>query len=154
MNSTQQTLPPPSPGPTARPTLFSAIVVEDDPVTSRLLAMVLDRHLGAIVRTAPSAEDAVPFLAAPIDWDAVFIDIGLPNADGLALLAFSKTHCPDAMHVIVSSRRGEEDRRRAQAAGADAYLVKPVDTATLLRTVDAVIERRAAAATPPSDWAA
>lgn len=154
MNSTQQTLPPPPIEQIARPTLFSAIVVEDDPVTSRLLAMALDRHLGAIVRTAPSAEDAVPFLAAPIDWDAVFIDIGLPNADGLALLAFSKKHCPDAMHVIISSRRGEEDRQKAQAAGADAYLVKPVDTATLLRTVESITSRRAALDTPPSGWAA
>lgn len=154
MSSTQQTIQRRPPAPVARPALFSAIVVEDDPVTSRLLAMALDRHLGAIVRTAPSAEEAVPFLAAQIDWDAVFIDIGLPNADGLALLSFSKKHRPDAMHIIISSRRGMEDQRKAQEAGADAYLVKPVDTATLVRTVDAITARRAALDTPPSDWAA
>ena len=83
-----------------------------------------------------------------------FIDIGLPNADGLALLSFSKKHRPDAMHIIISSRRGMEDQRKAQEAGADAYLVKPVDTATLVRTVDAITARRAALDTPPSDWAA
>ncbi len=150
MSTTPITHTPPTDGKAKHPgvpSLFAALIVEDDEVTSHLLSLALDRRLGAIVRTAPSAEEAVPYIVSAIDWDAVLIDIGLPKADGLQLLAFSKRHCPKAVHIIVSSRDSDEDKEAARKAGADAYLTKPLSTSALIQAVGSIVSGRLATQT-------
>ncbi len=66
----------------------------------------------------------------------VILDIGLPGEDGLALC--SRLQEVPELHIAILSARGtDEDRRRGLVAGADSYLVKPVDFCEL----DAVIRR-------------
>jgi DNA-binding response OmpR family regulator len=72
--------------------------------------------------------------------DVVVLDLGLPGEDGLKVAE----HLAAAHHygiVIVSARGTLDDRLTGLSAGADAYLVKPVDLREIAASVDAVWRR-------------
>ena len=72
--------------------------------------------------------------------DVVVLDLGLPDGDGMTLLAELRdwSHVP----VLVLSARGDEtDKVRALNAGADDYLSKPFGVAELLARVRALLRR-------------
>ena len=69
--------------------------------------------------------------------DLFILDLTLPGQDGVRLCRGLKTDSLTA-HVPIymfTGRADEPSRRRAEAAGADGYIVKPVDARTLLRKV-------------------
>jgi DNA-binding response OmpR family regulator len=92
--------------------------------------------------------------------DMVVLDIGLPGEDGIGV-ARHVQRLPDLAVIIVSGRGTMDDRLLGLRAGADRYLVKPVDLEELLANIDAIGRRQppqqAAAASQPwrlrtSDW--
>ncbi len=78
------------------------------------------------------------FVADPVD--VVVLDIGLPGEDGLSVTELLKKN-PQVAVIILSARDGLEDRLTGMRAGADRYLVKPVNLAELAVNIDAVIKR-------------
>jgi two-component system, OmpR family, KDP operon response regulator KdpE len=105
------------------------LVVEDEPAMSRLIASVLT---AAGYRVFPVATGAQAVLQASTRTpDAVLLDLGLPDQDGLEVVrrlrAWSK-----APIVVVSARGREQDKVEALDAGADDYLTKPFGASELL----------------------
>jgi len=98
------------------------LVVEDDPLTCRLVAGALASTHAVI--TEENAKNAVGsyLLHAP---DIVFLDIGLPDMDGFMVLDQIITIDPDAFVVMFSSHDNWENVTRALAAGAKGFLSKP-----------------------------
>ena len=78
------------------------------------------------------------FVADPVE--VVVLDIGLPGEDGLSVTELLKKN-PQVAVIILSARDGLEDRLVGMRAGADRYLVKPVNLAELAMNIDAVIKR-------------
>ena len=78
------------------------------------------------------------FVADPVD--VVVLDIGLPGEDGLSVTELLKKN-PQVAVIILSARDSLEDRLAGMRAGADRYLVKPVNMAELAINIDAVIKR-------------
>lgn len=80
--------------------------------------------------------------AEGIDYDAVILDLGLPDIDGMELLrtlrADSRLSVPV---VILTARDGIEDRIGGLNAGADDYLVKPFNLTELDARLRAVLRR-------------
>jgi CheY-like chemotaxis protein len=69
--------------------------------------------------------------------DVALLDIGLPEMDGYELARRMRAS-PELQHVRLIALTGygqPADRRRGEAAGFDAYLVKPVELSTLQRTL-------------------
>lgn len=56
---------------------------------------------------------------------AVFLDVNLPDADGLELLRRIKEQDPGIKVIMVTADTSEQTRRRAVESGADAYITKP-----------------------------
>jgi DNA-binding response OmpR family regulator len=113
-------------------------LVEDDAdllhSTQEYLALA-----GFSVWGAGSAEEFFRrFVADPVD--VVVLDIGLPGEDGLSVTELLKKN-PHVAVIILSARDGLEDRLVGMRAGADRYLVKPVNLAELAINIDAVIKR-------------
>ena len=83
---------------------------------------------GFTVDAVGCAEDAYAALAVA-SYDALVLDLGLPDADGMELLrearARSARHLPA---LIVTARDAVDDRARGLNAGADDYIVKPFRT--------------------------
>jgi DNA-binding response OmpR family regulator len=120
------------------------LVVEDDPLTRMTLADVL----AAAGFEVSLAEDGLAGLAAArrLRPDLILLDLMIPRLDGLRvahLLHFDRAlgHIPI---VILTARAGEDDRAQAEAHGAAAYLVKPVDLDRLVATIRSLLAPAAA----------
>lgn len=74
--------------------------------------------------------------------EVVVLDIGLPGEDGISA-ARHLHELPDLTVIIVSARDAMEDRLAGLKAGADRYLVKPVNLAELVANIEAVGRRQA-----------
>jgi signal transduction histidine kinase/ActR/RegA family two-component response regulator len=109
------------------------LMVEDEPDTREAIAYMLTQA-GAEVRPVESAEAALAVIA---EWhpDVLVSDIGLPFEDGYALirrvraLGDAEAALPA---VALTAYAQEQDRRRAFAAGYQAFLAKPVEAEELL----------------------
>lgn len=81
------------------------------------------------------------FVSEPVD--IVLLDIGLPGEDGLSVTELLKKNAQVAV-IILSARDGLEDRLAGLNAGADRYMVKPINMRELVANIDAVSKRSSA----------
>lgn len=112
--------------------------VEDDPASGELVRQLLDRRGGVeLVRAADGATALA--LARCQRPDLVLLDLGLPDVGGEAVLAELRSDPTTAgiPVVVVSADATDGQVARLQAAGAAAYLTKPVAVGQLLALVDA-----------------
>jgi len=119
----------------------------------RTLLVEDDRMIGSALRTA--LEDAgcavewVTHAAAASDvlscraLDAVLLDLGLPDRDGLDLLSTMRGMGNQLPVVILTARDEVDARVRGLDLGADDYVVKPFVVKELLARVRVVVRRRA-----------
>jgi CheY-like chemotaxis protein len=102
-----------------------ALVVEDDPDQLALAVRRLE-DAGCAVRTAGGVQALYQSLRQSTP-DAIFLDIGLPDGDGLEALASLRRHPSYALlPIIMLTARGEPaDVAKGLALGADGYITKP-----------------------------
>lgn len=115
------------------------LYVEDNERLAENTAASL-RANGYAVDCVGNAEDAV-HSARSYDYDAVILDLGLPDADGLNVLKEIKAERSALPFLICTARDSLDDRVRGLDAGSDDYLVKPFDVAELLARVRALLRR-------------
>jgi len=111
------------------------LVVEDD----EAIAVQLERGLSRAGYEVTRATTAAQALAAEPP-DAVILDLGLPDLDGLAVCGQLRARSPVAI-LVVTAREAEADRVAALDLGADDYLVKPFGFAELLARLRAALRR-------------
>lgn len=118
--------------------LARVAVVEDD---SDLLDTMLEylKMQGYPVWGVRSAEDFYRRFVADV-VDVVVLDIGLPGEDGISVASHLR-NMPNLTVIIVSARDALDDRLAGLKAGADRYLVKPVDLAELAANIEATGRR-------------
>lgn len=118
-------------------------LVDDDPDLRGLLGKAL-RGDGHTVALFDAAEDVLAAVQKRPP-ELVITDLMMPGVDGMALLQQIRANGRfDTVRVIVASAKSwESDREGALQAGADAYLTKPFDLATLRRMVDTVVRNAA-----------
>jgi two-component system chemotaxis sensor kinase CheA len=130
----------------AAPVVFRAsLLVVDDALTLRELQRSILVRAGYEVRTANDGREALVRLAER-PADLVLTDLEMPNLDGFELTAAIRGN-PRLANIpvlLVTSRSGEEDRRRGLEAGADGYIVKSeFDEGRLLDAVSGLLGKRA-----------
>ncbi|TSE25875.1 Virulence sensor protein BvgS [Tepidimonas sediminis] len=114
------------------------VLVVDDDEASRILHAELLRRAGMQVRTLSAPARLFEALEA-FDPDVLLLDLHMPDFDGVELAAALRQR-PDAARLPVlflSAEQDPERQRAALAAGADDFLVKLVDGAQLVATVQA-----------------
>ncbi|PXW71567.1 two-component system response regulator QseB [Blastomonas natatoria] len=115
------------------------LIVEDSDRLASLIAEGLGRR-GFICDIAPDLATAEDCLAGAT-FDAIVLDLGLPDGDGLAWLQHQRSLRQLIPTVMLTARGGLEDRIAGLDAGADDYLVKPVDIEELAARVRALLRR-------------
>lgn len=75
------------------------------------------------------------------DYDAILLDLNLPDKDGLSILTFLRESGIDTPVIIVTARHEIEERAKGLDYGADDYLVKPFELVELMARIRAVIRR-------------
>ncbi|MFC9551707.1 response regulator transcription factor [Rhodococcus sp. NPDC056960] len=115
-------------------------VVEDDDGVGDALVEALGTHGHEAVRMRRGSD----LLLGHRAMDAVILDLGLPDADGLQVLRQLRV-VSDVPVVILTARDDERSVVRGLRGGADDYLVKPARLAELLARLDVVTQRRRAA---------
>lgn len=115
------------------------LIVEDEARMVEVLRASLGRA-GFTVDAVGTAADACAALPlAP--YDAVVLDLGLPDGDGLALLAELRRAGSQVPVLVLTARDAVEARVAGLDAGADDYLVKPFAAAELIARIKALLRR-------------
>lgn len=115
------------------------LIVDDEPHVRRLLAAILSRG-GYDVAQAADARSAMQLVARA---EAVLLDLGLPDRDGLELLSDIR-RVSAAPVLVVSAREAAAEKVAALDLGADDYVTKPFDGDELLARLRAALRRRGA----------
>ncbi|MET8560590.1 response regulator [Streptomyces flaveolus] len=124
------------------------LVVEDDPQLLRALTINL-RARGYEVDAAADGATALSLAAARMP-DAVLLDLGLPDIDGLDVITGLRGwSCVPVL--VVSARRAEGEKIQALDTGADDYLTKPFSMEELLARLRVALRHQECA--PPAGGA-
>lgn len=115
------------------------LIVDDTPGSGRLL----ESRLSANYFDTRFVSDSRDVEAIAQEWepDAILLDIVMPNIDGFQLCKQLKSH-PETNHIPIIVTTALNDmaaRRRGLEAGADEFLVKPVETEILLARLRGVV---------------
>ncbi len=115
------------------------LVVEDDPDLNRqLMSALLDA--GYAVDTAFDGEEG-HFLGDTEPYDAVILDIGLPQRDGISILEQWRREDRKMPVLILTARDRWSDKVAGIDAGADDYVAKPFHMEEVLARVRALLRR-------------
>ena len=123
----------------------SVLIIDDEPPIRRMLRLTLE-PAGYRVLEAETGQLGLQEAAAKRP-DAIILDLGLPDMDGLTALKRLREWSPTPV-LILTVRSQEADKVAALDSGADDYLTKPFGTAELLARLRA-IQRRAPEAQEP-----
>ena len=124
----------------------SILIVDDNPENLKLMLAIL-APCAYELRTAADGIDALRMVASAPP-DLLLLDLQLPGLDGLAVARRLKSD-PTRRHipiVAVTAYAMKGDEAKAQAAGCDGYMTKPVDKRVLRNLVAALLDERTAAA--------
>src|SRR5574343_455664 len=122
------------------------LLVEDEPVLNRQLDMAL-QAAGYTVDVCVNGRDAW-LLGETEPYDAVVLDLGLPQMDGLSVLRRWRAAARTMPVLILTARDNWHEKVAGIDAGADGYLTKPFHMEELLARLRALIRRATGAASP------
>jgi two-component system KDP operon response regulator KdpE len=125
----------------------TVLVVDDDPGLVRALSINL-RARGYEVHAAATGAGALA-LAAAHPPQAVVLDLGLPDLDGIEVIQGLRGWTAVPI-LVLSAREQQREKVAALDAGADDYVVKPFGMDELLARLRAAIRRGAAEPAPPT----
>jgi CheY-like chemotaxis protein len=123
---------------THQPRDKSVLVVDDDPNIRSLLQQELT-EAGYTVRLAEDGRKALALIREEIPG-LVVLDVMMPEMNGFDVAAVLKND-PATMHIPIIILSIVEDKERGFRLGVDRYLTKPIDTASLFREIDALLDQ-------------
>lgn len=116
-----------------------ALIVEDEQKLAALLRRGLTEE-GYAADVAGTAEEAV-WMARATPYDAIVLDVMLPDGDGFAICRQLREHSVWAPVLMLTARDGVGDKVAGLDSGADDYLTKPFSFDELLARLRALVRR-------------
>jgi len=123
------------------------LIVEDDEMVQALLAVYLEGEGFAVTSTATGAEMLAVLDREPVNL--ILLDLMLPDEDGLTLARQVRARSTVPI-IVLTARRGRDDRLAALDIGADDYLTKPFDPRELILRIRNILGRAAGAEPEPA----
>jgi two-component system chemotaxis response regulator CheY len=119
------------------------LIVDDSIVVRRILALAVTQLPELAHATVDQAEDGAVALQrlAGTAYDLVLCDIRMPSTDGYELLRVARTEMRLTVPIVLISTMGrQEDVERGLAAGATAYILKPLSPHEIKRALRALLD--------------
>jgi len=119
---------------------FNALGVEDSPPMRKMIVFALSRVRELDVVEADDGVDALRRIAGT-KFDIIITDINMPILDGLKLVKRLRAddNYKDVPIVIITTEGAAEDRQRALALGANAYITKPIQAQQVITLVREIL---------------
>jgi DNA-binding response OmpR family regulator len=122
----------------------------DDYAPSRFLRSRILERAGYDVREAETAEQAIASCLSGTPPELILLDIALPDGDGFTVCERVKAGSGEIPVVMITSvYRTAQARRDGFAAGADEYLLEPIDPERLVASVSRFLDPSRRQSTPP-----
>jgi len=118
----------------------SILIVDDDESTCRMLALIFGKN-GYEVEAAGTGREALEKAQGKF-FNAVLLDIKLPDMEGIGLLAPLHRMHPDMVMIMVTAYASLETAMQALNKGASAYITKPFYMQEVLVTVREALEKQ------------
>lgn len=118
---------------------MNILIVEDDDLIAESIAMALEDE-GHFYHITSTLEEGLS-AAREGQFDAVVLDINLPDGDGFQFAKAIRRNQIDTSVLVVSGRSSVTDKVVALHSGADGYLTKPFDRQELIANLTAIIRR-------------
>ncbi len=119
-------------------TSHSILIIDDEPNLRRSLGLILQRA-GYAITTAANAAEALHLLRAGA-YDLAFLDIKLPDQNGIQLLPQIRELYPDMPILILTAHATLDSAIGAVKLGARDYLLKPIDPESILSRVQELVK--------------
>lgn len=127
-------------------TSMKVLIVDDNKLVCLGLGRTLSKR-DIVHHAVEDGKNALSELGGTF-YDLVFLDIHLPDANGLDLMQEIRRISPDTKVVIISSDGSENNVRRALAAGALRFMEKPYDNSEIMEVLEAALPRKPASRPP------
>ena len=114
------------------------LVIEDDAPVRNLMVTTLKTHDYRYL-TAKNGAEAIR-MASSHNPDVLFLDLGLPDMDGIDVIRQVRTWS-NVPIIVISARSDDGDKIEALDAGADDYLTKPFSVEELLARLRVTLRR-------------
>jgi two-component system chemotaxis response regulator CheY len=116
------------------------LVVEDSPTMRQLISFALKRMPNMDIIEAADGVDGLKKVNSN-RFDLIITDINMPVMDGLKLISLVRRDLKyrTIPIMIITTEGGAEDRERALALGADAYITKPIQAGNVLDTAKSLL---------------
>jgi DNA-binding response OmpR family regulator len=125
--------------------MVSILLVEDDDAIQKTVRQLLSAYGYEVTSAATGAEAIDRFQHQPSD--VVVLDLRLPDMDGIDVCQRLRSRS-DVPIVVLSARKGDQDKLAAFNAGADDYICKPFNPEELLARVRVVLRRHGSTNAP------
>ena len=117
----------------------SLLVEDDKPLSAGVVRMLEQEHFA--VDAAYTGSDGLDCALSGI-YDAIILDVMLPEMDGFSVLEALRAGGIAAPVLMLTARSGLEDRVRGLNTGADYYLPKPFERSELIACLNAITRRK------------
>jgi DNA-binding response OmpR family regulator len=120
---------------------MKVLIVEDQRKLAQILKQGLTEagYAAGVAASCAAARDAL----CDTSYDAIVLDLGLPDGDGLELLRQWRRSGFNEPIIILSARDAVQDRIKGLDGGADDYLPKPFSLQELLARLRSLLRRHA-----------
>jgi two-component system cell cycle response regulator CtrA len=116
-----------------------ALIVEDDPVSAKLIDAALKSE-GIIGEATETGEDAID-LAKHYDYDIILLDIRLPDMEWVEVIRRLRSAGVRTPALVLSGINETDDKVRLLATAAEDYLTMPFHASELIARIHAVVRR-------------
>lgn len=113
------------------------LLAEDNPVNQKLAKLMLTKA-GYKVEIAKNGQEAVDkFTSSPEDFDLIFMDIQMPEIDGMEAAETIRKKGFDSIPIVAMTARAMKgDREKCLEAGMDDYISKPIKRETVYKMIE------------------
>lgn len=120
------------------------LVVDDDPANRKLIRLILE-NVGYDILEAEDGQDAIDLLRRgenPMVIDTIITDLNMPKVDGFEAIASFQKEYPNIPVIVLTGIADPKVEASFMRQGVSDYLLKPVDTRTLMGSVAHAIAQR------------